>query len=78
MTDQHGTNPSTHPSGNPGENLSARELDEIVAKIAALRQHTMATGFQTIKSQNRILGRLSPDDLAAVIMRLAGEDHVCK
>src|SRR5215510_9639512 len=73
MTDQQGTKSSTPHPENPRENLSARELDEIVAKIAALRQHTKVTGFKTIKSQNQILGRLSSDDLAMVIMRLVGE-----
>jgi hypothetical protein len=43
---------------------------EIVAKILALRRYTAKTGFQTSRSQHEILGRLSPDRLAEVLLEL--------
>lgn len=45
-------------------------VPEIVQKIQALRRYTAKSGFQTSRSQHEILGRLSSDTLAEVLMQL--------
>lgn len=46
------------------------ELQDVVAKVRALRALTETTNFQTSRSIGALLGRLSPDDLAAVSLEL--------
>jgi hypothetical protein len=45
-------------------------ITEIAEKILALRRFTGKSGFQTSRSQHEILGRLSPDVLAEVLMQI--------
>jgi hypothetical protein len=45
-------------------------VSEIVQKIQVLRRYTSKSGFQTSRSQHEILGRLSPDTLAEVLVQL--------
>jgi len=46
------------------------ELQELVAKVRAMRELTKATSFQTSRSIGALLGRLNPDDLATVSLEL--------
>lgn len=46
------------------------KLQSIAEKVAALRELTKCTGFQTSRSQGELLGRLTPDELAAVAVVL--------
>lgn len=46
------------------------ENEKIVRQIILLRKHTLATGFQTGRTVNIILGRLDADDLIEVLEAL--------
>jgi hypothetical protein len=42
------------------------QLKAIAEKVQALQQLTQATGFQTSRSQGKLLAQLSPDELVVV------------
>jgi hypothetical protein len=42
------------------------KLAAIAEKVQALQQLTQATGFQTSRSQGKLLAQLSPDELVDV------------
>lgn len=46
------------------------ELQEIVAKVRALKELTKATSFQTSRTVGALLQRLNADDLVAVSLEL--------
>jgi hypothetical protein len=46
------------------------DLQELVAKVRAMRELTKTTNFQTSRSVGALLGRLNPDDLAVVSLAL--------
>lgn len=46
-------------------------VKQAVDKILALRELTRTTGFRTTRSQNEILQKLNPDDLAEAAKLLA-------
>lgn len=46
------------------------KLKAVAEKVQALQQLTQATGFQTSRSQGKLLAQLSPDELVAVAQLL--------
>ena len=54
------------------ENATLTDVEFIVERIEALRKHQTETGFRTTRSQTAILGKLQPEILAEVLVKLQG------
>ena len=54
------------------ENATLTDVDFVVERIEALRRHQQETGFRTTRSQTAILGKLQPEVLAEVLIKLQG------
>jgi hypothetical protein len=54
------------------ENATLTDVDFIVERIEALKKRQRETGFRTTRSQTAILGKLQPEVLAEVLIKLQG------
>jgi len=54
------------------ENATLTDVEFIVERIEALRKYQTETGFRTTRSQTSILGKLQPEVLAEVVVKLQG------
>jgi len=58
------------------QNAVLQDVDFIVSRIRALREHTERTGSRTTRSQNQILEALPGVVLAEVLVRLETQSEV--